>query len=1227
MAKFKRNNLQLKTNQQIQLGDSQESLIKYDGTDLVLNPSSGALHLYNAGTKVVETISTGLQAGVDIFDIKTSTGDKGITIIDDAEVRLYFNGFNRFETTATGIKTLNSPFIITNLVDETSMVMSTNNSIELYYDNVKTVETIATGIQAGVANFDIKDSGGENAIQLRDNNGAYLYYNGERSVDVHSGGLRAGQNSFTIYTNQNEISLTCPRNLGVNLYYNGTKAFETVNFGIQVHGGTLRPNSACTMGFNFSNDEFLFDNQELFGNFTFRAGNTVGQAIDALKITNEGIEVSGDEYPGNITHSILNVFGDGTDSYTEFRGPNWVLATQQMGRIWHTDTDFYIRNYYDGGSLYLQAQVSSNQTKTILKGNPAAATELYYAGDKKFETSPDGVLVTGDLQVTGDLILDSTSALLASEVFYDKVEGATYSTAQEAMNVLGSAGVISGGAISEDSTSQISVTAGTGLIRSSNSDIAPIVFIDWPGASVDIPEDVDKTIVVKYNGGSPAVFAEDPVNVNLNNMIVLGEVATVEGELHFANTRQRAGDFNAKLLARMYETEAVARVDGMILGESADGNRYVTMTEGNVWALLEKDVIAAIDTETGDEFTEYWSDGGVGWNTSPDHTMWNMTQYDNGSGNLATLGGGRYTSRWFYLVPADNSLHMVYGIANEKDLAKASDEPAPSDLPTILGEHSVLLGRLLIQKDVTIASEVQTAFETSFDLSPATNHTNLSNLVSPADDHTQYSLVTGGRDFTGTVGGLAPVSPTDFVNLDYMVRLGTTEQRLFYNVDQTGHLDIHVEHIRDLQFADFDIDIPAPAWQEGRVFWDKVNHTFGVYNDIPEITLQVGQESHLRVRNISGEMIPDGSPVYITGADQGLPTIDLAKSDDISTLNAVSIATHNIDDTSNGYTTLTGAVNDVDTSEFNPGDTLYVSDSTAGTITNQRPKSPSIAHKVGVATEIGVMGRLVSDSHPATDQMQVLTYTLPLSGVVDNEVPLTGTFRTVGAGETGDLATDWAVQNQHAFIYVNSLTGSGVVTITGASINESTGVVDATSTETITVDAATEYYQTDKKWWDITNIDIPPGISAIDYDYGVIGYPDMGNRNFSIIGYRCDAYADKAEADFSIIINKVQDDGDKKMSIVQLEDIGVDDSVAGIVDNLRTGAMDRSYVPSVLNFWEQNTILTLKQLDFNDYFTSEENDIHSGDAHEGFFIRIEGEGGGISNVDFITLYLYYELLP
>jgi len=265
--------------------------------------------------------------------------------------------------------------------------------------------------------------------------------------------------------------------------------------------------------------------------------------------------------------------------------------------------------------------------------------------------------------------------------------------------------------------------------------------------------------------------------------------------------------------------------------------------------------------------------------------------------------------------------------------------------------------------------------------------------------------------------------------------------------------------------------------------------------------------------------------------------------------------------------------------------------------------------------------------------MKTIAYTTPLSGVVDNIFPVVGTIREVDNGETGNVTTDFPVTNQHAYIYVNSITTGGPIIITGTSLNEGTAIPSAGQTETITVDTSTgQYYQTHKKWLEITDITINSGsIVGINYDYGIVGYPDMANQNFKISGYRADAYAQSSgsTSDFSIVIYKVQDDGNKKMSLVKIEDIGVDSGNAGdqIIDNQSTGANDRSYNPAVSNIWLNNTSLTFKQLDFDSYFSSDENIFESATKDEGYIIRLEGAPtGGITGVDFISLELFYKIL-
>ncbi len=250
------------------------------------------------------------------------------------------------------------------------------------------------------------------------------------------------------------------------------------------------------------------------------------------------------------------------------------------------------------------------------------------------------------------------------------------------------------------------------------------------------------------------------------------------------------------------------------------------------------------------------------------------------------------------------------------------------------------------------------------------------------------------------------------------------------------------------------------------------------------------------------------------------------------------------------------------------------------------------------------------------------TYILPLRGVTDAQIFFTGDFRVEAAGLTGDYSTDFAVSNNHIYIEVNTITTGGDIVLTGISVDESTGEPTLADTETITVDTtAGQKYQSTKKWWEITNVDVTSGtIDTMDYDVGILGYSDLVNRVFKISAYRLDAFAQGANADFRFRLRKIQNDGNKKFSIVDLEDIGVDSNAAGnqIVDTLRS---IRDVDPAVASIWADDSMIVFKQLDFDAYFSSDEHHI-DGSNDEGFMIDIQGQGdAAITNVDYIILKL------
>ncbi len=146
--------------------------------------------------------------------------------------------------------------------------------------------------------------------------------------------------------------------------------------------------------------------------------------------------------------------------------------------------------------------------------------------------------------------------------------------------------------------------------------------------------------------------------------------------------------------------------------------------------------------------------------------------------------------------------------------------------------------------------------------------------------------------------------------------------------------------------------IAAPGYAAGNLFYDSTDQALTFHNDEADVALQMGQESWVRVRNVTGSTINNGQVVYIVGIASGLPSIALARADVMATSQAVGIATHSIEDLTNGYITAFGLVRDFDTSAFTIADRVYLSASTAGLLTNTAPSDPNFVVPIGIVTEV-----------------------------------------------------------------------------------------------------------------------------------------------------------------------------------------------------------------------------------------------------------------------------------
>jgi hypothetical protein len=225
-------------------------------------------------------------------------------------------------------------------------------------------------------------------------------------------------------------------------------------------------------------------------------------------------------------------------------------------------------------------------------------------------------------------------------------------------------------------------------------------------------------------------------------------------------------------------------------------------------------------------------------------------------------------------------------------------------------------------------------------------------------------------------------------------------------------------------YVDFNAGVVNPPHAEGRVFYDNVNKTLAYYNDSTDVTLNIGQENYVRVRNVSGSTVTNGQVVYITGVDTGLPTVTLALANAELTSQLIGVMTETVANNANGYCTEFGVVHNFDTSAFATGSLLYLSATTPGSYTLTAPVSPNYVVPVGIV--------LVSNA--ATGSLAVVHKTARVGFGTGNQLQ--------GMNAAG-TAVEYKTVSAGAGISVTPATN--LLTIANTGVTSVTGTTDQTT--------------------------------------------------------------------------------------------------------------------------------------------------------------------------------------
>ena len=378
--------------------DGSDSYIKHNGT--------GNFYVQTTEASVEDLY---LQAGNDVY-IRVQTGENAIKAIGDGGVQLYYDGSTnpKFETTSTGAKvssTTHSKLYITSADNNSGMInlgpSSNDDSAQIWYDDYAngmfvrtTTNTPITVYTNNTQRLVLQNDGhlrpyvdstydlGTSSIRWRNLYADTLYGDGSNLTGINTDLLSdtSPQLGGDLDTNSHNISLDDDHavKFGDNndlqiLHTGGHSRLRNTTGQLTLAGADVRITNAAEsetmIKVSSSKAELLY------------AGNT------KLETTNTGVSVTGHVA---IADNNQVRFGNSNDLVIQ-HNTNENYIQSNSGHI-------YIRCNVDddeGDNIYLQPKSGDNSAVFVHDGE----VSLFYANNKKFETTNTGTSITGSLGI------------------------------------------------------------------------------------------------------------------------------------------------------------------------------------------------------------------------------------------------------------------------------------------------------------------------------------------------------------------------------------------------------------------------------------------------------------------------------------------------------------------------------------------------------------------------------------------------------------------------------------------------------------------------------------------------------------------------------------------------------------------------------------------------------------------------------------------------------------
>lgn len=289
----------------------------------------------------------------------------------------------------------------------------------------------------------------------------------------------------------------------------------------------------------------------------------------------------------------------------------------------------------------------------------------------------------------------------------------------------------------------LNVGAGTGFI----SDGSSIVEVTWGAATPTLTANSTAWIIVDSAGVVQEVLTEPDYEA----VVVLAITTTDATDIIFLSRHYVAASQHLPHMHEYFETVlGPLSVSGCTTIKHASPSLQLDV-DGGIFYIAENEFTASANAPI--TFTYWYRDGGTGWKWVTGQTAISATQYDDGSGTLASLTGTNFRRDTVFIISGSwgTDYHVVLGQEQFASALLAVVNPTP---PEQLRVNSLRVAAVVVQKDATDLTSVidqrPILGQLSTGTTAVTAHGSLSGLG--ADDHTQYQLRTEKDTANGYAG-------------------------------------------------------------------------------------------------------------------------------------------------------------------------------------------------------------------------------------------------------------------------------------------------------------------------------------------------------------------------------------------------------------------------------------------------------------------------------------------